>query len=337
MVDPRFSKITVDELGKKWLGSNPSKRPTTKGTDEIGLTVHIPSELNSRTIGSMTPSDVQTLVNRWGETLAPRTVLRWYGVLRAIFAFAVENDWIGRTPCRGVKLPAVTSTRRHTLMPTDVASIAAATSPRYRAMIWIGAVLGLRWSEVAGLRVGNVDLLRRVLTVAETVTRDAQGRPIHSKTTRSQASKRILAIPEALADLLSEHMARNGLNAVNQDRFLFEAPAGGPLRYSNWRARVWLPAITTAGHAGAGFHDLRRTNATIMVAENVDMKTAQLRLGHSDPRLTLALYAQAVEGADRRAAETLGERFFGNSKPVARDGRAMGDPKKRRKANKKPA
>ena len=47
------------------------------------------------------------------------------------------------------------------------------------------------------------------------------------------------------------------------------------------------------------------------------MKTAQLRLGHSDPRLTLALYAQAVEGADRRAAESLGEQFFGTSKPIA--------------------
>jgi len=132
-------------------------------------------------------------------------------------------------------------------------------------MVWIGAVLGLRWSELAGLRVGNVDLLRRLLTVAETVTRDAQGQPIHSKTTKSQASKRVLAIPEAPADLLSEHMARKGSNAADQDSFLFEAPAGGPLRYSNWRARVWLPATTAAGHAGAGFHDLRRTNATVLV------------------------------------------------------------------------
>ena len=161
VVDPRYSKITVDELGKRWLASNPNKRPTTRATDQIGLTVHIPSELKLRTIGSVMPSDVQGLVSGWGDTFAPRTVRRWYGVLRAIFAFAVENDWLGRTPCRGVKLPAVTSTRRHTLTPTDVGSIAAATSAPYRAMVWIGAVLGLRWSEVAGLRVGNVDLLRR--------------------------------------------------------------------------------------------------------------------------------------------------------------------------------
>ncbi|MDA8043820.1 MAG: tyrosine-type recombinase/integrase [Actinomycetota bacterium] len=57
---------------------------------------------------------------------------------------------------------------------------------------------------------------------------------------------------------------------------------------------------------GFGFHDLRRTNATDLVLQRVDRKTAQVRLGHSDPRLTLAVYAQAVSEADREAAERLG-------------------------------
>ena len=43
------------------------------------------------------------------------------------------------------------------------------------------------------------------------------------------------------------------------------------------------------------------------------MKTAQNRLGHSDPRITLAIYAQAVEEADRRAADMVGETFLGSS------------------------
>jgi hypothetical protein len=71
--------------------------------------------------------------------------------------------------------------------------------------------------------------------------------------------------------------------------------------------------------------------------EKVDMKTAQVRLGHSDARLTLALYAQAVEAADRQAAETLGRQFFGLTKTNARDGRAIADSRVRRKATNKPA
>lgn len=46
------------------------------------------------------------------------------------------------------------------------------------------------------------------------------------------------------------------------------------------------------------------------MAEGVDMKTAQTRLGHSDPRLTLAIYAQATTEADRSAATRIGARFL---------------------------
>lgn len=59
---------------------------------------------------------------------------------------------------------------------------------------------------------------------------------------------------------------------------------GGEISISHWE-----PAVKDAGLDGLSFHDLRRTNATAMVAEGVDVKTAQARLGHSDPRLTLAV------------------------------------------------
>jgi integrase len=79
---------------------------------------------------------------------------------------------------------------------------------------------------------------------------------------------------------------------------------------------VWVPATRAAGLEGLGFHDLRRANATALVRLGVDVKTAQERLGHSDVRMTLGLYAQAEKPADRDAANRLGEAFL-------RDGRGM--------------
>ncbi len=55
-----------------------------------------------------------------------------------------------------------------------------------------------------------------------------------------------------------------------------------------------------------------------MVLDGVDVKTAQTRLGHSDPRLTLAIYAQATEEGDRSAASKLGARFMA---PASQDER----------------
>jgi integrase len=97
------------------------------------------------------------------------------------------------------------------------------------------------------------------------------------------------------------------------DALVFTDGEGGALCYSNWRRRVWVPAVTAAGGEGAGFHDLRRLNATTLVVEGIDVKTAQTRLGHADPRVTLSIYASAPASVDRTAADVLGERFFGGN------------------------
>jgi hypothetical protein len=51
--------------------------------------------------------------------------------------------------------------------------------------------------------------------------------------------------------------------------------------------------------AGAGLHDQRRLNATVLVVEVIDVTTAQTRLGHADPRTTPAVYARAPASIDR--------------------------------------
>ncbi|HUP15929.1 MAG TPA: site-specific integrase [Acidimicrobiia bacterium] len=178
-------------------------------------------------------------------------------------------------------------------------------------MIWLGAVLGLRWGEVAGLRVGYVDVLRKTVTIAEQVTRGKRGAG-DIRPPKSAAARRTISIPSELADELSAHMKSMGLTGADPDELLFPNNDGRPLGYSNWRGRVWEPAAEAVGMAGLNFHDLRRTNATVMVAEGVDVKTAQARLGHSDPRLTLAIYAQATTEGDRSAAAKLGARLMGS-------------------------
>ncbi len=112
-------------------------------------------------------------------------------------------------------------------------------------------------------------------------------------------------------------MKSMGLTGADPEELLFPNNEGRPLDYSNWRRRVWEPAVKTRGLQGLNFHDLRRTNATAMVAEGVDVKTAQARLGHSDPRLTLAIYAQATTEGDRSAAKKLGARLMGSLKDDA--------------------
>lgn len=175
-------------------------------------------------------------------------------------------------------------------------------------MVWVGALLGLRWGEAAGLRIGSLDLLARTLTVTETVTRDEHGRPFLGPP-KSEAGLRTLSMPQVLVNILAGHLALMGLTGADADFLVFQAPGGSHWSYANYRRRIWQPATSKAGLDGVGFHDLRRKASTQLVLRNVDLKTAGTRLGHSDPRLTLAVYAQATSEADRAAADTVGQRF----------------------------
>jgi integrase len=309
-VDPAGGRLSIGNLAAHWLDVDPGKRASTRTRDELVVRLHILPKLGDKKLAEVSPPDIQRLVNRWAAVRAPRTVRRDYAVLRAMFGYAVASDWLARSPCRDIKLPAIEPVVRRQLSPEDVEAIATAVGSRYAPLVWTGALLGLRWGEVAGLRVGDLDLLRGTLKVSE--QRPAHGPPGAPK---SRAGRRSLSLPAVLASMLAVHLTATGLTAADANSLVFTSRDGNPLDYSNWRRRVWLPASKHAGVPGASFHDLRRTNATQLVASGVDVKTAQTRLGHADPRLTLAVYAQAVDEADRAAAERLGQRFFGPSRP----------------------
>ena len=94
---------------------------------------------------------------------------------------------------------------------------------------------------------------------------------------------------------------------------MFVSAEGQPLHYSNWRRRIWVPACEAAGLSGLRFHDLRSMAATALVASGIDVKTAQARMGHSSPSVTLGIYARATAEGDRAAAEAVG-RYFGSER-----------------------
>ncbi len=313
-VDPRSAATPFTDVTEQWIDSNPSKRPSTLARDDVTLRLHILPTLGPRPIGQITPSEVQALVKLWLTERKPSSVARDYRTLAAIFHFAVDRDDIVRSPCRRIRLPKGPHRDVHVVDADELAHLAKAMGD-YGPMVYVAAVLGLRWGEVAGLRIGRLDLANRTLEVAEQVTRGRGGR-IFLGEPKSDAGHRLLAMPMPLVELLQAHLDARGLTKADQGAFVFAAQDGGPLHYANWYHRVWAPAVEAAGLGGLTFHDLRRANATGLVSAGIDVKTTQTRLGHSSSRLTLDLYAQSVARLDRDAAEALGETFMPEIPPT---------------------
>ena len=72
---------------------------------------------------------------------------------------------------------------------------------------------------------------------------------------------RAVAIPEVIMPDLALHVMTHA--APGDDGLVFTSPAGDPLRHSNFRRRVWVPALKTAGLRPIHFHDLRHTGNTL--------------------------------------------------------------------------
>ena len=64
------------------------------------------------------------------------------------------------------------------------------------------------------------------------------------------------------------------------------------LRLTNF-SRWWRTFCADNGLCGLKFHELRHTQATQLIANGVDIKTVQNRLGHASPTLTMSSYAHA--------------------------------------------
>jgi integrase len=310
-IDPAGAATRFDVWAWRWLDEDEAKSPNARATDRSIIASALIPIFGARPIGEVTTLAVRRIVGSWSAAgLAPRTVRRRYATLSAIMRAAFEDELIGRNPCLGVKLPSVDRATARVVTPSELEALAACLPEAYRPMPYLGAVLGLRISEVLGLRVGSLDLLSRTptLSVTETVG-EARGR-LFVKGPKSAAGRRVLPLSEPLVAVLAAHLRRRALTAAHADALVFVAPKGGPIRRTHFRSREWVPACERAGLRGLEFRDLRRSMATALAARGTGMRDAMELFGHSDARLMLEVYAQASEDGKRAATTALGEHFL---------------------------
>jgi integrase len=225
-----------------------------------------------------------------------------YRLLSRILGTAVESGYLARNPCtvRGAAAEPAPEMRFATV--TQVAALADAIPPRFRALVLVAAYTGLRWGELAGLRVKRVDLLHRRITVAEQLL-EVRGRLAFGPP-KTGAGLRTVTLPTVAAEALAEHL---GVYAEDSpDGLVFPAERGGPIRRSNFTRRIWIPATRAAGVEGLRFHDLRHTAATLAVAAGASTRELMVRMGHSSSAAALR-YQHVMAGRDAAIAAALDE------------------------------
>lgn len=194
-------------------------------------------------------------------------------------------------------------------LPTDaeVGAILEAADDAFRAFVALCAFAGLRLGEAAAVQVGDVDFLRRTLTVARQTQR-AGGGEVEIRAPK-YGSERTVYLAPSLVDMLASHVAAHcgGSAETSSARWLFPAMDGGPIT-SNTIGPRWRRTLVAAGVAGVRLHDLRHFYASGLIAAGCDVVTVQRALGHASATTTLSTYAHlwpTAEDRTRKAAESM--------------------------------
>ncbi|MEM9893771.1 MAG: site-specific integrase [Actinomycetota bacterium] len=300
-IDPQGERLTVREWFDEWFATNEhSWRRATIAKNRSAMGKQWLPRLGAHEMGAITPRHVQKVVNEMvADGLNPATIRTYYGAFNAMMNAAVDMDIVGRSPCRGIKLPAPRSAEKRVITPDELHALADAIGPKWRAMVYLGGVMGLRFGEVIGLEVGDVDTDQQLLSITKAVAES--GGQLDRSNVKTASSVRTLHLPDPMLAELQAHIERYELD--DPKALLFADSTGGMVRASNFRDRVFLPAVTAAGLDGLTFHGLRHSAATIWMSVGADARTVQGLLGHTDPKLVLRLYAHLADDAVRRGGD----------------------------------
>lgn len=162
--DQTRSGRTFAEYSEVWLATRLHVRASTLAHDRAMLK-HALAALGSVPVAKITKGHIQNLVGSLSETHSASTVKHVHRVAAGVLDAAVDDRAVPRNVARGVKLPKEEHSEFILLSAAEVAGIAAAVPERYSALIRLAAASGLRFGELAGLRVDDLKMLERKLTV----------------------------------------------------------------------------------------------------------------------------------------------------------------------------
>jgi integrase len=272
------------------------------------LDKHFIPTFGRRPMGKILPSEIQRWVTTATENgLSAASVRKYHTMLHSVFERAQRDRVVTFNPCAHTELPKVIKKKARTLTPEEYVAILTALPAQHRLMVETAINTGLRWGELIALKPRHVDLIKRTLTVEETVVEvsiknSPTGARMLTKPYPKDNEARTMALPADLVGQLADSITTRHLGP---DDLLFATREGTPISRNTFRTRVWLPAIKASGvDFNIRVHDLRHAHASWLLAGGSDLKSVMDRMGHAQITTTQK-YLHTLPDADQKNLNAL--------------------------------
>lgn len=275
-------------------------------------------------------------VEQWlkGIKLAPRSKVHIRSAMSLIFASAMRWELLqlGNNPMSHVritdsskKLSELSTAklkqlgrkprlRKHLSFEETRAVLSELQEP-FRTMVVVAVCLGIRASEIAGLKWGDFDWKESLVFIQRGIVAGIED------DVKTSGSKTTLPLDPALVEVLLQHRARWRRTGVD---WVFQSSQGDrPYSMHYIQQRILEPAGIRAGvGAGLGWHSFRHTYSTLLRHLKVDVKVQQALLRHTDIRTTMNTYTEAVADDMRRANSNVVQMVLKGTKTAKSTGTA---------------
>lgn len=283
----------VDDVLDAWMHyAQTSLKPKTVSNYRHLRVKHISPRVGCVTIQRFTPLRAQQWVQQMiSEDVGDVTIQRAKSLLQRAFMHACDMEIVNHNPLLKVTVPAPERNDQDPFTQDEVIRICECS--QYGLLYKLAFQSGMRQGELFGLRRRFVDIGALQLRVAAQVV-EVGGKVIPDVPPKTKKGRRVIPISHEIAEAIAQL-------DLEPDDFVFTAPTSNkPIRYSNFRERVWARKLRDLGIRHRGMHQTRHTAATHMLRNGIEPHVVSRMLGHSRPSITLDIYAHVIpEDRDR--------------------------------------
>lgn len=245
--------------------------------------------------------EIQSWIDRLHQGGLGPSTLRWiHRPLKLAIDHAIRTGmFAGPNPAAGIEMPPLPDVEHVYLSRKEVFELVELLGEQGDVALLL-AFLGLRFGELVGLRVRDVDLEGRRVHVRRSIT---QVRGILTVgTPKSKAGIRSIPIPmKVLGPVLEKRLEGKSPNDA-----VVTSPKGGLLQRGNWvRATNWYQAIVDIGRPDMTIHSLRHTYASLARSAGADLRLIQKTMGHANVVVTAQIYSDLFDDELDAVADAL--------------------------------
>ncbi len=288
---------TFDQVAKEWLQNKKLNIRASTWSVYKGHTENHFNEFTGLKINQISIQKVEKYIKiRQTAGMNISTLRKILSSMRQIFQLAVKRNYCQINPVDFADKPKSQGPDKQIkILTRDEISIFlnSVKDQKYNMLFSLAIFSGARQGELLGLKWSDILWADKQIFIQRSYNNGS------FYDTKTKGSTRRIDIGPAMLKKLKEWRLACPPGELD---LVFPTINGNPINHNNLVSRHFLPGLVRAGLERIRFHDLRHTYASLLIDQGENIKYIQSQLGHSNPTVTLNVYAHLMDKTNQAAA-----------------------------------